>query len=155
MKVKGHGLGVQVPPGWEVRIRRRAADAQEPGGRPRPVLHVSTLALPEERGDYGSNLTPSLGPEDVFVSLFEHDAAAAETPLFATRGRPRPTPADFQPSQLQRTVPGQSGMQYFFNEHGRAFCLYVVLGSHARRAELVRKVTAVLDSLDIEPGDHA
>jgi hypothetical protein len=62
------------------------------------------------------------------------------------------TPADFSPAQLQRTIPGQSGTQYFFSEGGRAFCLYVVLGSHARRAHLVRKVRDVLDTLDLDAG---
>lgn len=37
-------------------------------------------------------------------------------------------------------------------EGGRAFCLYVVLGSHARRADLVRRLREVLQTLDLEPG---
>lgn len=155
MKVRAHGLGVETPPGWEVRIGRRQADAREPRARPRPVLHASTVPLPQERGDYGSNVTPSLGPEDVFVSLFEFEPEAAGTALFAARGRPRLAAADFQPSQLQRTVAGQTGVQHFFTDRGRAFCLFVVLGSHARRATLVQKANAVLDSLDVETGDHA
>ncbi len=155
MRVRGHGLALDRPPGWEVRIRRRPADASEPRGRPRPVLHAATVPLPEERGDYGSNVTPTLGPEDVFVSLFEFEPEAAGSALFSTRGRPRLTPADFSPSQLQRTIAGQSGVQHFFTDGDRAFCLFVVLGSHARRAPLVRKVNEILDSLDIDTGAPA
>ena len=155
MKVRGHGLAVEGRPGWEVRIRRRPADGREPGARPRPVLHAATVPLPEERGDFGSSVTPTLLAEDVFVSLFEYEPEAAQTPLFARQGRPRLTAADFRSEQLQRTIPGQSGVQVFFTEQGRAFCLYVVLGSHARRAELVQRANAVIETLDIEAGDRA
>jgi hypothetical protein len=152
MRVQAHGLRVETQSGWEVRIRRRPPDHAEPGARARPMLHAATVPLPEERGDFGGSVTPALGPDDAFVSLFEYEPEAASTALFTRRGRPRPTPADFSPRQLQRTLPGQSGVQYFFADRGRAFCLYVVLGSHARRASLVRKVNALLDSLEIDAG---
>jgi hypothetical protein len=152
VKVRAHGMAVERRPGWEVRIRRRPADAREPGGRPRAVLHAATVPLPEERGDYGGGVTPLLGADDVFVSLFEFEPDAVGTPLFATRGRPRVAPADFSPMALQRTIPGQSRVQYFFSEGERAFCLYVVLGSHARRAHLVRKANEVIATLDLDAG---
>jgi hypothetical protein len=155
MRMSGHGLGVEARPGWEVRIRRRPADPGQPGARPRPVLHAATVPLPEERGDFGGSVTPLLGPDDVFVSLFEYEPESSTTPLFAGTGRPRLTPADFKPNQLQRTIAGQSGVQHFFAERGRAFCLYVVLGSHARRAGLVRQANALLDTLRIDGGGHA
>ena len=155
MRVKHHGLAVEKGPGWEVRIRRRPADPGAPAARPRPVLHAATVPIPEDRGDFGGSVTPLLGTEDVFVSLFEFEPEAAGTPLFAAKGRPRLTAADFAANQLQRTIPGQSGSQHFFTESGRAFCLYVVLGSHARRAELVRKANALVDTLVIDPGEHA
>ena len=46
---------------------------------------------------------------------------------------------------------GQSGRQIFFNANGRAFCLYVVLGSHRQRNVLVPLVNEVLATLEIEP----
>ncbi|HVM26820.1 MAG TPA: hypothetical protein VM433_04010 [Mycobacteriales bacterium] len=152
MKLRAHGMAVERKPGWEVRIGRRSADGGEPGGRPRPVLHAATVPLPETRGDFGGGVTPLLTSDDVFVCLFEYEPEAVGTPLFATKGRPSVRPADFSPAQLQRTIPGQSGMQYFFSEGDRAFCLYVVLGSHARRAALVRKVNDVLATLDLDAG---
>lgn len=165
MRIEDHGLGVEPRRGWEVRIRQRVPETpmtgqrvagprpeQGPPPRPRPMLHAATVPLPTERADYGSDVTPSLGPEDVFVSLFEFGPEAVGTALFATAGRPLLRPADFSPAQLQRTLPGQSGMQYFFTEGDRAFCLYVVLGSHARRAALVRKAGDILDTLKIDPG---
>jgi hypothetical protein len=50
---------------------------------------------------------------------------------------PRLAPSQFGPDRLQRVVPGRSAAQHFFTEGGRAFCLFVVLGSHARRMALV------------------
>ena len=155
MRVQHHGLSVDKGAGWEVRIRRRPADPAEPAARPRPVLHAATVPIPEERGDFGGSVTPLLGVEDVFVSLFEFEPSAVGTPLFARSGRPRLTAADFAANQLQRTIPGQSGVQHFFNTGGRAFCLFVVLGSHARRATLVRTANALLDTLEIESGARA
>ena len=70
-----------------------------------------------------------MGDQDVFVVLFEHEPAAAETPLFRRSGMPRAlTPSDFDPATLRRGITGQSASQDFFHESGRAFCLYVVLG---------------------------
>ena len=39
----------------------------------------------------------------------------------------------------------------FFSEEGRAFCLYVVLGSYRRRHDVVPEVNAVLATLHLEP----
>jgi hypothetical protein len=61
-----------------------------------------------------------------------------------------PRAGDFDPRKLQRTLHGQSGGQWFFNTGDRAFTLYVVLGSHDRRARLLPHVLAVLDQLTID-----
>ncbi|WP_432562658.1 hypothetical protein [Kineococcus sp. SYSU DK003] len=152
MRLDAHGISVDAPEGWEVRITRRAAQGHEPGSHRRPVLHAATVALPAVRGDFGGGVTGTLGTEDVFVSLFEHDPAAVGTGLFADRGFPVPTPADFAPNRLQRSIPGQSGGQWFFSVGERAFSLYVVLGSHARRAELFGKLTPLLRSVRLQGG---
>ncbi len=152
MKIRGHGMALEAPAGWEVRIGRRTGDDREPAARSRPVLHAATVALPEVRGDFGGNVTGQLGQHDVFVSLFEYEPEAVRTPLFASRGRPKLRADDFSPAGLQRSIAGQSGRQYFFQESGRAFCLYVVLGSHARRASLLSEVRTVLDTLDVDAG---
>ncbi|WP_369051919.1 hypothetical protein [Kineococcus terrestris] len=150
MRLQAHGIGLDAPRGWEVRIALRGDEEHAPGARVRPVLHASTVALPAVRGDFGGGVTALLGAEDVFVSLFEHDPAACATPLFADRGLPRPMAADFAPNRLQRSIPGQSGSQWFFQVGGRAFCLYVVLGSHARRAALLERVRPLLATLALD-----
>ena len=161
MAVMGaHGIDVALPAGWDGRISVRADGAPEPvvaaSGthvatlRARPVAHFANFGLPAERGDFGSGAVELMGDQDVFVVLFEYEPAAAATALFRAEGLPRAlTPRDFDPATLRRGIPGQSAHQAFFRESGRPFCLYVVLGAHARRARLVPLVNRVLASVQI------
>ena len=142
------GIDVKAPDGWDVRIYRRPP---APSETTNPVVHAGNFALPERRGDFGSGAVERMGPTNLLVVLFEYDRAAAHTPLFARRGRPQPVASDFGPNQLQRIIPGQSGAQYFYNEAGRAFCLYVVLGSHDRRAQLVGEARRLLSGVGVRP----
>ena len=117
-----------------------------------PVLHVATIPLAPDVADYASDAVEALGALDALVVLKEFDPSEAATPLFRTEGLPRDLDPDwFDPSSLQRTLPGQAGMQRFFQSGGRAFCLYVVLGSFARRYDVVPAVNQVLATLTIEP----
>ena len=158
MKVQAHGLGVELPRGWDARIYRRApmqphAAAGSTGSTPattHAILHAGTFALPDGRGDFGTGAVERMRADDVLVVLFEYHPDAAATAMFRERGLPRTlSPAEFRPNQLQRQVRGQSGVQRFFQHGGRAFCLFVVLGSHARRARLVPRVNDLLRTLDI------
>jgi hypothetical protein len=120
--------------------------------QPEPIVHLANFALPEERGDFGSGAVELMGDRDVFVVLFEYEPEAARTALFKTRGIPRTlTAADFDPTMLRRGIAGQAGYQTFFNEAGRAFCLYVVLGSSAARNRLIKLVNSVLATVQIAP----
>jgi len=151
-----HGLLAELPPGWEGEIFTRGgvpdqhrASAAAVGTAEPPCLHAATFALPAGRGDYGSGAVELMGPADVFLALLEFDAASVGTALFAAQGVGTLTAASFHPQQLQRTLPGQSGTQRFFTAAGRPFCLYVALGSHARRAQLVPLVNGFLGGLSI------
>jgi hypothetical protein len=146
--MKAHGLRVTAPPSWDVRIFRRPADPATVE-RTFPIVHAANFALPSHRGDYGSGAVEIMGPAHVMVALVEHDPAAAGTALFSNAGMPRVHADDFSPRALQRTLRGQSGVQYFFHEAGRAFCLYVVLGSHARRRRLVEEANRLVASVAI------
>ena len=42
-----------------------------------------------------------------------------------------------------------SGLQRFFTEGGRAFCLYIVLGSHLDRRDVIPDIEAVLAGVEI------
>jgi hypothetical protein len=149
MRLARHGLGVDVPRGWDARIYRR--EAAEPGSTTRSIMHAATFALPEEREDFGGGAVELMREQDVLVMLVEYDPAAATTPLFAREGMPRELPPSvFGATRLQRALPGQAGTQIFFNEGGRAFCLYVVIGSAAGRANLAARVNAILAAVELD-----
>lgn len=148
MKLNVRGLSVEVPPGWEARVRRQAvSESGQPGNL---LLHAATIAMPADRGDFGSGVVERLGADDVFVSLLEYDSSDAGTALFAASGLPRVRPSDFSPYAMQRVLPGRSGGQWFFTVAGRPFCLFVVLGSHGRRTAGAARVTALLAQLRLE-----
>lgn len=162
-QVRARGVQVQVPRGWECQIRRcddapgaPAAPVGElaaaaAGPLPRAVAHVANFALPAERGDFGGGAVELMGARNVFVALVEFDRADAGTALFARQGIPRRLRAgDFHPEALQRTIGGQAGHQTFFTERGRAFCLYVVLGSHRLAGMTVPAVNEILATLEVE-----
>jgi hypothetical protein len=150
-----HGLGVDLPSGWDGRIYRPAAD--EPGATSNAILHAANFPLPERREDYGGGAVELMRAGDVLVMLLEFDPEAAATPLFAQRqGLPRRLAASaFGPNHLQRILPGQAGAQFFFSEAGRAWSLYVVIGSWADRAALAEQASRLLATIRLDQVEAA
>jgi hypothetical protein len=146
--VQAHGLRVAVPRGWDVRVYRRPP---LPGENTNAVMHAANFALPAGRGDFGSGAVETMGAGDVLVMLLVYDPSRAGTGLFARSGMPASLdPAGFATTSLQRGLSGQAGQQLFFTEGGRAFCLYVVLGSYAQRARLVPEANALVRAVRVE-----
>jgi hypothetical protein len=147
MKLGAQGVAVQVPSGWEVRIGQIA---DRPNPHSSTLLHAANFALPEDRGDFGSGAVEVMGADHVLVVLFEYGPESVHTALFQQRGIPRRLHPDwFSPNQLQRTLAGQAGMQRFFVENGRPFCLYVVLGSYGNRGHLVGTANSFLGGITV------
>jgi hypothetical protein len=148
VKLAGHGVAVDLPQGWDGRIvRNRQALAE---ATTHAIVHAGNFPLPEGRGDFGTGAVELMRDENALVVLFEYHPDAATTPMFRNTGMPRNLSPDwFTRNQLQRTLPGQAGFQTFFNQRGRAFCLYVVLGSYANRARTVTLVNQVLQGVQI------
>lgn len=159
LRLAANDVQVALPAGWEGRILRRdtplsplsgpGADAFRATGtlplEPLVVLHAATFPIPATMGDFGGGAVDGLRPSDVLVCLLEHQRSSAATALFRATGMPRLRPSDFDPMVLRKLIEGQSGVQRFFTVAGRAFCLYVVLGSHLRRfgtAPLANQVLA-------------
>jgi hypothetical protein len=148
VRLAAHGIGVDVPSGWDVRVGRTALDW--PGSRSNALVHAGNFALPEQRGDFGSGAVEQMGSSHVLVVLMEYGPESATTALFQHHPMPRKLrPHWFSSNQLQRTLAGQSGMQRFFVEKGRPFCLYVVLGSHTGGDHLVSVANAFLGGLNV------
>jgi hypothetical protein len=158
-----YGLTVDPPSRWEGRIFRRpeagalraegvVGAAAPEGERMLPLVHVSTIPLPIDMADYGSDVVEDLGDADALIVLKEFDSAEAHQELFARKGMPRTlTPAEFDPNTLQRRLEGQAGYQEFFHEGRRAFCLYVVVGNFDRREQVIAEINLVLSTLQIAP----
>lgn len=161
MKLAAHGISARLPAGWEGSITVEPQDLVEAqvqalgavARRPAvlPVTHIATFGLPAIRSDFGAGTVADMGPDDVFISLLEYAPEEATSALFSGRGLPRRLdPRDFSPWMLQRMVRGQSGLQIFMNERGRAFCLYIVLGNADDAHRLVRRAEQVLTTIEIE-----
>jgi hypothetical protein len=146
VRIAQQGVAAVLPPGWDAGIYRRPPD---PGETTHTVFHAATVPLPVNRGDYGAGAVELLGPGDVFVCLLEFDPSSVGTPMFVNHGLPGLTADMFRPKQLQRVLPGQAGVQRFFTTAGRAFCLYVVVGSYANVMTLTAKANQVIGGLSI------
>lgn len=162
------GLSIDLPSGWDGQIRTAgtsdavAPDAVAPAdaagqrvatastSTPGSVLHAGSFALPAERGDYGSGAVEVMGGSDILICLLEHEPEAVGTALFQREGLPRLTPEVFSPQTMQRAIPGMAGTQHFFQLGGRAFCLYVVVGSWRTRGPLVRTADQVIRTIQID-----
>lgn len=145
------GVSVDVPNGWEGDISGGGLQILADGTREPTVLHVASFPMPAERGSFGAGAVELMNSADVFMALFEYGPESAGTALFANQGVPRAVlPGDFDRDALQYARPGQSGLQHFFTHNGRAFSLYIVIGSHLDRAQLVERVNSVLASLEIQ-----
>ncbi len=120
------------------------------GGRLFPVTHAGNFALPPDRGDFGSGAVDVMGESGVLMALVEYGDECVGSALF---DHPRPVPrvAEFAPDTLQRRISGQLGYQRFFTEAGRAFCLYVVVGSIRFAPSLLTSTRTVLSHTTIGP----
>jgi hypothetical protein len=162
-EIAAHGLAIDVPSQWEGRIFRRVqagevraaevpGEVAPEGEETFPVVHVATIPLPLDMADYGSDVVEELGPDDALIVIKEFNPADAGQPLFEQVGLPREVRAeDLDPRVLQRRLEGQAGSQTFFNDNGRAFCLYVVVGSYERRVTTAPRIGAVLETIRIDP----
>jgi hypothetical protein len=147
-KLTRQGLEIELPDGWDGRIYRREADAEAVTRR---ALHAANFALPPGLGDYAVGVVETMTTGDVLVVLLEFDPDSAGQGLFANEGMPTGLRAgDFSPSAMPRATAGRTAAQWFFSLNGRAFCLYVVLGSHAARADVMPLVNQVVETLKIE-----
>ncbi|HJU81637.1 MAG TPA: hypothetical protein VJ796_07785 [Acidimicrobiia bacterium] len=146
-QLSGEGISVELPSGWEGAIGR---STELPDGAQRNVVaHFASFPLPPRRGDFGGGAVDLMDAGDALVVLFDYGQSAVGSALFASEGVPSVIASDFDRDILQKSIPGQSGVQRFFTVAGRAICLYVVVGSHIDRAEVIPAVNQLLESVHI------
>ncbi len=139
-----------LPPGWEAEIDAGSGEAEAAGPSvSTPRVHVANFALPAERGDFGSGAVERMQSGNVLICLLEEDRSVIGTRLFDHEGLPVLTVDDFSPTGMQRPIRGQSGAQKFFHANGRAFALYVVVGSHLSRASFIDEINRVIAAIEI------
>ncbi len=149
MILSKQGISVDLPSGWEGRAF--LPDVPPPALN-YPVLHAASFAMPPDDSSYAGRLANAMGPSGTLFSLVEFDPALAGDALFRQGRLPLSlTLADLSPAALQVRRPGHAGAQRFFAAAGRAFCLYVIVGTGTDAAGRVRSLNAVLASLRIEP----
>jgi hypothetical protein len=146
VRTTAHGLSIEVPRGWEARIVRRPESA--------PFLHLASFALRSDTGQFGAAVTARMRPDAAFAALVEYLVDRDVRPgtgLFAARWRSRLGLNEFRHTQLQVMRPGHLGLQRFFTEGGRPYCLYAVISPVRRRpAQLAGELSAVLKTLRFE-----
>jgi hypothetical protein len=144
MRLTAHGLGIDVPDGWDAKIYRRP-DAE-------PNLHAANFELPVDDGDFGSGALSTMRSDGIFFCVGEYERSVAGVGLFAREGLPLPIAArELSPNALQRRVKGQFGVQKFFTARGRPFCLYVVVGSRPHPERLLAAANEVLGTILVNP----
>lgn len=144
MRLRGYGIEVDLPAGWDGRIYRRP--------RGEATLHAANFPLPPEDGEFGISATAAMPADGVFVALTEYRRKLAGKGLFAHRGLPLPLrQSDPDPRTLLLARPGQAAIQRFCTVTGRPFCLYLVVGPPPSRAALLRRTSSVLESVSIAP----
>lgn len=150
-RVEHAGISFELEPGWEVTTTGGGFAVLPSGAREPTVIHIASFPLPHNGASFGADAVPLMGSSDVLIVLFEYGPEAVGTAPFTSVGVPKSLQArQFERSSLQRAIAGQTGMQTFFTENGRAFCLYVVLGSHIDRVDLVPQVNRILDTMVID-----
>ncbi|MGI8806532.1 MAG: hypothetical protein ACR2KK_01515 [Acidimicrobiales bacterium] len=146
-KLTRSGLEIDLPDGWDGRIYRREAEEAVT----RRALHAANFALPLDLGDYAVGAVERMQAGDVLVVLLEFDPDSAGRGLFRNEGMPTGLASgDFSPTAMPRAMPGRTAAQWFFSSGGRAFCLYVVLGSPGPPTALMPLVNQVVETLKID-----
>ncbi len=148
-RLASHGIGIDVPKGWEGRIFVPDLD---PPAINLPILHLTDAVLTVERSSYAPELAARAGGSGTLLALLEFDHTLANVGLYGPRGLHLPlTRGRFHHRALQFPSRVQEGHQRFFSEGDRAFCLYVVLGTGRGVDRRLGQVNRALASLEIRP----
>jgi hypothetical protein len=150
LKMEAIGINLGLPPGWEAEVDSGGGSAEEGSVEVRtPRVHLGNFQLPPNRGDFGSGAVERMVSGDVLICLLEESPGVIGSGLYKAEGMPTIRLSDFAPEGMQRPIRGQSGAQKFFHIDGRAFALYIVMGSHISRTSFIEEVNNVLGAIEL------
>jgi len=143
------GVSVDLPSGWEGRA---FVPSVPPPAINFPVLHAASFPLVPDDSSFGGRLAAVMGARDAMFAVVEYDPRLAGDALFRQSRLPISLAGtDLHPMALQVPRPGQGGLQRFFAESERAFCLYVILGSRGGGGARIAEVNRILSSIRVAP----
>ena len=163
MRISELGVTVEVPDGWDGRVRSRAHTDLPLGGPLSPealsyrrerlvTAHAANFSLPGADGSFGTSATSAMPRRGIFLSLVEYQAGSGLEPgvgLYEPLGLPTLTVSELRADSLLRALPGQAGAQRFFTAANRPFCLYVVVGDGTAGAALVPTINRLIAAIEI------
>ena len=150
LRMQAIGINLGLPPGWEAEVDQGGGASEEGSVTvTTPRVHLGNFPLPPNRGDFGSGAVERMVSGDVLICLLEESPEVIGSGLYDLVGMPTISASDFAPEGMQRPIRGQSGAQKFFNLDGRAFALYIVVGSHISRASFVEEINDVLAAIEL------
>jgi hypothetical protein len=143
------GISIRLPHGWEGRI---FVPDLPPPALNLPVLHATDQPLTMGRSTFAPELAARAGGVGTVIALVEFDPHLADEGLYAAQGLSLPVRrTDLHPKALQVPDEQQEGRQFFFSLGGRAFCLYVVVGTGPGLPDRLARLNQGLGALRIDP----
>lgn len=150
LQMEAIGIKLGLPSGWEAEVDSGSGKSEEGSvNLTTPRVHLANFPLPPTRGDFGSGAVERMISGDMLICLLEEAPEVIGSDLYSAQGIPRITAGDFSPNGMQRPIRGQSGAQKFFNYDGRAFALYIVMGSHLSRNSFIDEINDVLAAIEL------
>jgi hypothetical protein len=131
----GHGIRLDVPPGWDRRISKRGFPLAGA-----VIVWIASFPLPASDDEAVSKAEKAIGRNDVLLGLFE-TMHGMNLPL----QRPRIEPGEERGVSIGR----YSVIDHYFVTNGRAFVLHATFGSKPPPKNLIRSVNAILTSFSI------
>jgi hypothetical protein len=148
--LEGYGLRIQLPEGWDGRVRGPAGTSFG------PHLHAANFELPEQDDDVASTARGGMTDEQVTIVVIDVTTALARD----VRGpqepyEPADLPVQIRPDDFTDRVeavdPGHASARRQFSVADRSVELRVEFGTVPPPERLVAEANDVLTSLSIEP----
>jgi hypothetical protein len=148
--VEGYGLGIQLPEGWDGRIRGPVGTSFG------PHLHAANFELPEPDDDVASLASGEMSPDQVTIVVIDvttalaRDVTGPEDP-YPPAELPVRIRADDFTDRVEAVDPDHAFARRLFTVADRSLELRVEFGEDPAPEALLAEANEVLASLTVEP----